>query len=232
MGLNITSLDVFIGKKIRAFRKKRQWGLKLLASELNISVQQLQKYESGVNKISASMLFEIAKIFCLSVENFFQELCEGSNNIKDGFNILLIEDDVSDEYTVRQAIYELPTKINLYSIQSGDKALEFLKNINQKAFSKFIKPDIILMELHLAKFNSLEFLKTIKKDKDLGFIPVIAITDGTTQDETLLFYNLNVNSLIIKASSVECFKEQIFKVLSYWTELVQLPDSIHKPVLS
>lgn len=227
MALDINYLDHFIGKKIRFFRKKRRWGLKFLASKINISIQQLQKYETSVNKISASLLFKIADIFGLSIESFFQGIdkeLEDKKEQKSNFNILLIEDDISHEFIIRKTISNLPAAINLYSVHDGCKALEFLKNFNHDKSDNIAKPDIIIVELHLPKFSGLEFLKTIKRDRQLHSIPVVVITEGSTQDETLLSYNLQVNSLIVKSSAPEEFQEQIHKTLSYWTELVRLPN--------
>ena len=72
MPRNAKDLDKFIGNKIRFFRKQRGWGLKTLAMKLDISIQQLQKYEIGLNKISASTLYDLIKIFNLSVDTFFE----------------------------------------------------------------------------------------------------------------------------------------------------------------
>jgi CheY-like chemotaxis protein len=222
----ISELDMFIGKRIRFFRKKRGWGLKLLASKLNMSIQQFQKYETCVNKISASLLFEVSRILELPVANFFdgfRENQEYKNKAKESFNILLIEDNINEEFLIREAVAEIPLKVNLYSLQDGYKALDFLKNLHQNSFNKLIKPDIILLELHLPKFNGLEFLKNIKKDRNFYPVPVIIIANSLTNEEALACYNLQVSGVIVKSTSSEKLKEQILTAVSYWAQLVKLP---------
>jgi transcriptional regulator with XRE-family HTH domain len=44
-----------------------------MASSLGISHQQLQKYETASNRISAGMLFELSKLLWVPVESFFQQ---------------------------------------------------------------------------------------------------------------------------------------------------------------
>ena len=44
-----------------------------LAEQMGLTFQQLQKYESGANRISASRLWEIAQILNVPVVWFFEE---------------------------------------------------------------------------------------------------------------------------------------------------------------
>ena len=46
----------------------------MLAERLGISFQQLQKYEKGSNRLSASRLFELSRILEVPVSFFFEEL--------------------------------------------------------------------------------------------------------------------------------------------------------------
>jgi transcriptional regulator with XRE-family HTH domain len=64
-------LDRRIAGNIRHQRLLRRWTQKRLAESLGVSFQQVQKYEQCKNRVSASMLFEIASLFGVSVEIFF-----------------------------------------------------------------------------------------------------------------------------------------------------------------
>jgi transcriptional regulator with XRE-family HTH domain len=65
-----TDLDRLIGTNIRRYRQRLDWTQGRLADELEISCQQLQKIERGVNRISGSRLFQTSDVFCLPVEVF------------------------------------------------------------------------------------------------------------------------------------------------------------------
>lgn len=75
-------MDSMIGERIRKRRKELKIGLYSLAYDLEISFQQLQKYEKGINRISASKLYEIAKILEVSPNYFFEgiDIEEVGNN--------------------------------------------------------------------------------------------------------------------------------------------------------
>ncbi|EKM98185.1 XRE family transcriptional regulator [Acidocella sp. MX-AZ02] len=69
-------LDKLIGSKIRLRRAFHRISLESLAKNLNITYQQLQKYENGKNRISASRLFEVAQLLKVEVSFFFVETDE------------------------------------------------------------------------------------------------------------------------------------------------------------
>lgn len=66
-----SSVDQFVGKKIRHVRKTAGLSMVELAEKLGISYQQVQKYEIGANRVSAGILYEIACLFVLDIRDFF-----------------------------------------------------------------------------------------------------------------------------------------------------------------
>lgn len=81
MGAKVTSskseiidpLDITIGKQIRFRRNLLGITQNTLAKELGISFQQVQKYESGQNKINAVKLYHIAYFLKTPLPEFFIE---------------------------------------------------------------------------------------------------------------------------------------------------------------
>lgn len=56
-----TDIDQQIGARVREFRLLRSMSQEALAERLGITFQQLQKYEKGLNRVSASALILICK---------------------------------------------------------------------------------------------------------------------------------------------------------------------------
>ena len=54
-------IDVAVGARIRLLRKVRGLSQQALAEAAGVTFQQIQKYERGANRVSASMLTRIAK---------------------------------------------------------------------------------------------------------------------------------------------------------------------------
>lgn len=69
-------IDQCIGERIRLRRAELGMTQEQLASALGLSYQQVQKYESGANRISASRLYEVAQQLGVSVGGMFSGLDE------------------------------------------------------------------------------------------------------------------------------------------------------------
>ncbi|ESQ88134.1 Cro/Cl family transcriptional regulator [Asticcacaulis sp. AC460] len=71
-------VDVHVGQRVRLRRKALGVSQQGLAARLGVSFQQLQKYERGVNRISASKLYEISKALGVPIDYCFEGLTRGS----------------------------------------------------------------------------------------------------------------------------------------------------------
>jgi transcriptional regulator with XRE-family HTH domain len=67
-------VDVAVGARIRNLRLRNKLSQEEVGRRLKISFQQVQKYEKGTNRVGASRLSELAKIFGVSVDAFFSEV--------------------------------------------------------------------------------------------------------------------------------------------------------------
>lgn len=67
-------VDVHVGSRIRMRRQFVGMSQEKLGELLGITFQQVQKYEKGSNRISASRLYYTAKILGVPVQFFFDEL--------------------------------------------------------------------------------------------------------------------------------------------------------------
>ena len=68
------SIDVHVGEQVRRRRKQLGLSQERLADALGLTFQQVQKYERGVNRISASKLFEAARFLKAPVTYFYEGL--------------------------------------------------------------------------------------------------------------------------------------------------------------
>ncbi|WP_235017212.1 helix-turn-helix domain-containing protein [Tistlia consotensis] len=66
--------DVHIGHKIRERRIAKGLSQAALAEQLGITFQQIQKYESGANRVGGSRLWDLSKALGVPVGYFFEGL--------------------------------------------------------------------------------------------------------------------------------------------------------------
>lgn len=67
-------IDRHVGEQLRYLRNLRGMSQEQLASRVDLTFQQLQKYERGANRISASVLYEFSNILEVPVAAFFEGL--------------------------------------------------------------------------------------------------------------------------------------------------------------
>lgn len=69
-------VDLHVGSRIRMRRKILGVSQERLAESLSLTFQQVQKYERGTNRVSASKLYEIAGALQVQVSYFFEGLAD------------------------------------------------------------------------------------------------------------------------------------------------------------
>ncbi len=67
-------LDAEIGRRLRQARLVENLTQGGLAQKLNISFQQVQKYENGTNRVSSSRLWSIARVLGVPITYFYEGL--------------------------------------------------------------------------------------------------------------------------------------------------------------
>lgn len=77
-------VDLHVGQRLRQRRTLLGMTQQKLADAVGIKFQQIQKYESGANRISASRLWVIARALEVPVSHFFEGLTEEERAIHEG----------------------------------------------------------------------------------------------------------------------------------------------------
>ena len=92
-------VDVHVGKRLKQIRTLRRMSQTDVAKRLDLSFQQIQKYEIGSNRIAASRLFELSRILDVPTSYFF----EGIADEKIKSRIVTFIEDVSGLTVARRA---------------------------------------------------------------------------------------------------------------------------------
>jgi transcriptional regulator with XRE-family HTH domain len=77
-------VDLHVGARVRMRRRLRGVSQDKLADSLGLTFQQVQKYERGANRISASKLYEIAASLQTPVGYFFEGLADPATAVEGG----------------------------------------------------------------------------------------------------------------------------------------------------
>ncbi len=67
-------VDIHVGARVRMRRKLLGMTQTGLGDALGLTFQQVQKYERGMNRIGSGRLYDLARVFDVSVEHFFEDM--------------------------------------------------------------------------------------------------------------------------------------------------------------
>ncbi|WP_279483577.1 helix-turn-helix transcriptional regulator [Aureimonas sp. SK2] len=91
--------DVKLGAILRELRTSRGWTLEAFSKRMGVTYQQIQKYESGTNRVAAATLYRIAQEFAVPIDAFFPKEVlgpdaelEGSENTRTSQALAAIQD--------------------------------------------------------------------------------------------------------------------------------------------
>ncbi|ABV94508.1 putative transcriptional regulator [Dinoroseobacter shibae DFL 12 = DSM 16493] len=101
-------VDVHVGKRVRHRRWMVGMTQQQLADKVGIKFQQIQKYETGMNRVSASRLWEIASSLGVPVSFFFEGL--GAAQVAQTHDIDMPGDLLSDKEALElvRSYYAIP----------------------------------------------------------------------------------------------------------------------------
>ena len=94
-------------------------------------------------------------------------------------NILIVEDNPADAKLVKILAQKNSLTENLFFVQDGDQALDFIQKAN--GYKERPPPDLILLDINLPKLNGFEVLRALKSDPAYRYIPVIVVTTSEKQ---------------------------------------------------
>lgn len=135
--------------------------------------------------------------------------------------VLLVEDDAGDELMTREAFEDNGIRHTLHVVRDGQEALDFL--YRRKGHSGAPRPDLVLLDLNLPKYDGREVLKRIKTDPELALIPVVVLTTSSAEEDVLRSYTLHANAYVTKPVDADQFIHAVRQIDDFFVQLVRLP---------
>ena len=99
--------------------------------------------------------------------------------------ILIVEDNPADVYILRLALQELAEEFDLEVASDGERALQHVRQERENPHD--MHPCVILLDLHLPKYDGFEVLRAIRQEPVLSHIHVVVTTSiASPRDEAEL----------------------------------------------
>jgi CheY-like chemotaxis protein len=137
--------------------------------------------------------------------------------------VLLIEDDPGDVLITREAFEHHKIHNTLSVARDGQEGLDYL--YQRGSYEGATRPDLILLDLNLPKYNGHQLLEKIKSDPDLCLIPVVVLTTSAAEEDILRSYRLHANAYVTKPVGFEQFMNVIRQIDEFFVQVVCLPPA-------
>ena len=131
---NNNAVDVHVGKCVRLRRTLLGMSQEQLGASLNITFQQVQKYERGANRISASRLWDISQILDVQISYFFDDMTDDTmrsspRRVSRGENIDFDSDHVRDPMARRETLELVHTYYSIGRPKVRKRINEMVKSL-------------------------------------------------------------------------------------------------------
>ncbi len=121
-------VDIHVGHRLRVRRSLLGLSQEKLAEAVGLTFQQVQKYERGINRISAGKLFQFSKVLDIPVGYFFDKAGEDNQDVNYG-----LSDNTQEEFSSKDDHMQNKETIELvrsyYLIKDIKKRKEILRFI-------------------------------------------------------------------------------------------------------
>lgn len=125
-------IDAHVGSRLRVRRSLMGFSQEKLANAIGLTFQQVQKYEKGLNRVSASRLYQFSKILEVPVAYFYDNMntpvAGMSDNAQEGF----AHDEPKDMLQSRETINLLKAYYSIEDVGARQDILKFIKSMAKK----------------------------------------------------------------------------------------------------
>ena len=135
--------------------------------------------------------------------------------------VLLIEDDPGDVLITREAFEHHKIHNTLSVARDGQEGLDYL--YQRGSHNGATRPDLILLDLNLPKYDGHQLLETIKSDPELCHIPIVVLTTSAAEEDILRSYRLHANAYVTKPVGFEQFMTVVRQIDHFFVQVVCLP---------
>ncbi len=123
-------VDIHVGARLRLRRTLLGLTQDQLGKALNLTFQQVQKYERGANRIGSSRLYKLSQILDVPVSFFFDEMPDDMSQPSSGIVNSKKREDI-DHFSRRETLVLVKNYYNIEDINIRKKLYNFIKTLGR-----------------------------------------------------------------------------------------------------
>ena len=141
--------------------------------------------------------------------------------MRDGVNILLVDDDEDCRLLIKDAIMDGKIGIQIYEVGSGEEALDFL--YRRGVYADAPRPGLIYLDIMMPGITGQEVLKTLRSNREFSDVPIVMMTSLEDDEEKEMAAKNGANSYVVKPN-IHKFMKTVTEVTDYWIKIHKRPE--------
>jgi CheY-like chemotaxis protein len=129
--------------------------------------------------------------------------------------VAVADADLDERLLLKQAFEDCRPDLEIYCLNNGNDLLNYL-NQKGKHSKRGPDPDLIVIDFLLPDKNGHELTQEIKTNPNLKHIPLIVLTDSSSEKEVKRCYELGANTVIIRPGPYDELVRVLRKTCDYW----------------
>ena len=125
-------VDVYVGSRLRLRRILLGMSQQKLSDALGVTFQQLQKYENGSNRISASRLYQLSRLLSVPISFFFAEYGEDSKGESSAGQTPIAEEMTHPEMSRRETLVLVRSYYQIKDPDVRKQLLDLLRSLGSE----------------------------------------------------------------------------------------------------
>ncbi len=138
-------------------------------------------------------------------------------------SVLLIEDNPGDVLLIKRAFNQCDDRILLRVVRNGTEAEKELRALD--ANSVWLRPDLILLDISLPAINGLELLRIAKEGKNIRRIPLVILTNSSSDGDLKTALGLHANTYLCKPQTFDELQVMVRRLVDYWFNTAYLIEN-------
>ena len=112
--------------------------------------------------------------------------------------VLLVEDNPADVRMIREALAATRVPHELYVVEDGAQAIEFVTRSGAYKGTQVPQPDLVLLDLNIPKLHGHEVIARLRAERSLGRLPIVVMTGSRLEKDIDRSFALHADEHIIK----------------------------------
>jgi len=139
--------------------------------------------------------------------------------------ILLVEDNPQDVELTLEALSEHNLANNVFAVNDGVEAIEYLNYEGRFKNRKKGKPAVMLLDIKMPRMDGIEVLEIIRSDEKFKTLPVVMLTSSREEPDLKRCYELGVNAYVVKPVNFGDFLVAVKQIGLFWAMLNEQPQT-------